>query len=212
MASSHSTSGKLIPAVSYIRMSSGKQEASPDQQRAEVKKLAERHGCKILREYFDSAISGDATDRRKGFLEMHRAACNGRDFEVILCWDQDRFGRFDSIEAGYWIKPLRDAGVRLITVLDRQIDQGAERILSAPASIASTLYAKLEKLQDQRRQLQADPVTSPAECPQENPLANQRAVPFHGETSKRSIYMQRLRESTPTGGQKQHPRPALSTL
>ena len=85
-----------------------------------------------------------------------------------------------------------------ITVLDRQIDQGAERILSAPASIASTLYAKLEKLQNQRRQLQADPVTSPAECPQENPLANQRAVPFHGETSKGSIYMQRLRELTPT--------------
>ena len=43
-----------------------------------------------------------------------------------------------------------------IAALDRQIDQGAERILAAPESIASTLYGKLEKLQDQRRQLQAD--------------------------------------------------------
>ena len=53
-------STKLTPAVAYIRMSSGKQEASPDQQRAEVKKLAKRHKCKILREYFDEAISDGA--------------------------------------------------------------------------------------------------------------------------------------------------------
>ena len=49
------TKGKLTPAVAYIRMSSGKQEASPDQQRAEVAKLAEKHGCRIVREYFDDA-------------------------------------------------------------------------------------------------------------------------------------------------------------
>jgi len=111
-----------IPAVSYIRMSSGQQEASPAQQRAEVKKLAERHGCHIIREYFDEAISGDDTKKRKAFRQMIEDAQEKGDFCAILCWDQDRFGRFDSIEAGRWIHPLREAGVWLITVAQGQID------------------------------------------------------------------------------------------
>ncbi len=112
----------LTPAVAYIRMSSGKQEASPDQQRAEVAKLAKRHNCRIIREYFDEGISGDATEKRKAFQEMVRDAEEKGDFAAILCWDQDRFGRFDSIEAGRWIYPLRQAGVWLITVAQGQID------------------------------------------------------------------------------------------
>lgn len=115
-------SAKLIPAVIYIRMSSADQDTSPEQQRAEVKKLAKKYRCRIVREYFDSAISGNDTEKRLEFQRMHRDACNGRDFEVILCWDQDRFGRFDSIEAGKWIHPLREAGVRLITVAQGEID------------------------------------------------------------------------------------------
>jgi hypothetical protein len=38
------------------------------------------------------------------------------------CWDQDRFGRFDSLEAGYWIHPFRQAGVRLVTVTEGPIN------------------------------------------------------------------------------------------
>ncbi|MFC1597696.1 recombinase family protein [Planctomycetota bacterium] len=50
--------GKLTPAVVYIRMSSGKQEASPDQQRAEVKKLAKRERCRVTFGRFDSIKVG----------------------------------------------------------------------------------------------------------------------------------------------------------
>ena len=107
---------RLIPAASYIRMSSTGQECSPSQQRAEVAKLAAKHGCYIATEFFDDAVSGDDMPRRKGFQAMHKAACNGGGFKIIFCWDQDRFGRFDPIEAGYWIWPLRTAGVKLITV------------------------------------------------------------------------------------------------
>jgi hypothetical protein len=42
-----------------------------------------------------------------------------------------------------------------IAALDRRIDQGAERCLGAPSSLASTLYAKLETLQTERSGLQA---------------------------------------------------------
>jgi hypothetical protein len=43
------------------------------------------------------------------------------DFEAILCLDQDRFGRFDSIEAGEGTSPLRRAGVQLVTVVQGRI-------------------------------------------------------------------------------------------
>ncbi len=112
----------LTPAVSYIRMSDPKQEGSPDQQRAELAKLAERDGYRIVREYFESGVSGAATDKRTEFQRMHHDACNGREFDVILCWDLSRFGRFDSVEAGYWIHPLRQAGVKLVTVAEGPIN------------------------------------------------------------------------------------------
>ena len=100
MATRHfSGNGRPVAAVTYVRMSSDKQEESPEQQRAELAKLAERGGFQVVREYFDSAISGDATEKRKQFQKMIADAERG-EFKAILCWDQDRFGRFDSIEAG----------------------------------------------------------------------------------------------------------------
>lgn len=120
MATRHSTKDSLIPAVSYIRMSVRQQEASPDQQRTEVTKLAQRHGYRIDREYFDEAISGDCTERRTAFLEMREAAQRG-EFKAVICWDQDRFGRFDTIDAGYWIKPFRDFNVVLVTVVQGMV-------------------------------------------------------------------------------------------
>jgi len=120
MSAKHST-GNGVPAATYIRMSSDHQDASPKQQRDEIAKLAVRHGCDIAFRYQDDAISGDATDKRQSFQRMIRDAVAGK-FKVILCWDQDRFGRFDSLEAGYYIHPLRQAGVSLVTVTDGVIN------------------------------------------------------------------------------------------
>ena len=44
MAKRNSSSGHKIPAVGYIRMSSDKQDASPQQQRAAIMELANRDG------------------------------------------------------------------------------------------------------------------------------------------------------------------------
>jgi DNA invertase Pin-like site-specific DNA recombinase len=114
---------KSIPAVGYVRMSSSKQEKSPEQQREEIQKLADRQGYRIIRWYdWDMGISGDDTKRRKAFQQMSADAKTKRDFKVILCWDYSRFGRFDSIEGGKWIAPLRDAGVQLVTCTEGLID------------------------------------------------------------------------------------------
>jgi len=104
------------PAVAYYRMSDDRQDTSIPEQRPEVEALAAKNGYRIVREYLDEGISGDDTEKRQGFLRMLRDAKEQGNFKVILCWDQDRFGHFDALEAGYWIKPLRDAGVRLETV------------------------------------------------------------------------------------------------
>jgi site-specific DNA recombinase len=111
-----------IPTVAYLRRSTSKQEKSLDDQRSEIERYAAANGYRIVRWYQDDGISGDATECREGFLSLHKAACNGRDFDVILVWDQDRFGRFDSMEAGYWIHPLRKAGVRLVSVTEGPIN------------------------------------------------------------------------------------------
>jgi DNA invertase Pin-like site-specific DNA recombinase len=107
--------------VLYLRMSDGDQVESIPSQRVELTKYARSKGYTILREYLDEAISGDATERRSGFLAMREAAGSG-EFSVVLCWDQDRFGRFDPLDAGYWIYPFRRGNVRLETVAQGKID------------------------------------------------------------------------------------------
>ena len=122
MATRHSSSKSTIPAVGYLRRSTTKQEKSLDDQRREIEQYAAEHGYHIVRWFQDDGISGDATDKRLGFQAMHKAACNGRDFDCIMVWDLDRFGRFNSLEAGYWIHPLVKAGVNLVTVTDGPVN------------------------------------------------------------------------------------------
>ena len=121
MAKRDSTRNGSIRVVLYLRMSSAGQDQSIPAQRAELEAYAKKHGYVIVGEYIDEAISGDDTERRTGFLRMREDAQAG-EFDVILSWDQDRFGRFDPLDAGYWIYPFRQAGVRLETIAQGRID------------------------------------------------------------------------------------------
>jgi len=117
MATRHSTE----KAVLYLRRSTDRQETSIADQRSELILHANKQGYEIDGEYVDDAISGDKTEDRTAFLSMRDDAASGG-FSVILCWDQDRFGRFDLLDAGHWITPFRQAGVRLETVAQGPID------------------------------------------------------------------------------------------
>ena len=101
--------------VLYLRMSTDRQEDSIPQQREALLSFAVKRDHEVVGEYLDEGISGDATRKRKGFQKMVRDAADGG-FDRILCWDQSRFGRFDSVEAGSWVTPIRDAGVSLETI------------------------------------------------------------------------------------------------
>lgn len=111
----------MVPAVVYLRMSDDRQSTSIADQRSAVTTYAKKQGFRIIREYRDEGISGDATEHRLEFRRMLQEAA-GLKCEAVLCWNSDRFGRFDPLEAGYWIKPLRDAGIYLQTVTEGRID------------------------------------------------------------------------------------------
>jgi site-specific DNA recombinase len=137
---SHSVKTRV---VAYIRRSTtNRQEQSLEGQRGDIIRFCEENGYEIVRWYEDDGISGDATEKRAGFRQMHHDATNGRDFDLILTWDLSRFGRFDSIEAGRWIDPLRRAGVKLVTVKDGPADWTSfeGRVMSAINSEAKHQY------------------------------------------------------------------------
>lgn len=104
-------------AVAYYRMSSDKQETSIPDQSGAIRARIAKDGHKITEEYRDDGISGDDTAKRLGFQRMIADAKAGR-FDLIYVWDLSRLGRFDVLEGGFWLKPLRDAGVQIVT-LDR---------------------------------------------------------------------------------------------
>lgn len=105
----------------YLRMSSDKQETSIPQQEKALRALCDRKGYRIVATYKDEGISGDATEKRRGFLQMIADAPGGK-FRRIVAYDQDRFGRFDMLEAGYYISPLRKAKVSLETIAQGLVD------------------------------------------------------------------------------------------
>jgi DNA invertase Pin-like site-specific DNA recombinase len=111
-----------IRAAAYYRMSKDEQEHSIDRQRGQVLPYAARKGYEIIREYKDEGIQGwKDGDKRPDFRRMLEDGRAGH-FEVILCDDVDRFGRFDPLKYGAVVVPLREAGVRLETVAQGPID------------------------------------------------------------------------------------------
>jgi site-specific DNA recombinase len=101
--------------AAYLRMSNEKQATSIRDQRSAVQAYCQKHGMIVVAEYIDEAISGDDTERRAAFQRMISHASRGG-FQAIIVWDLSRLGRFDMLEAGFWLLPLRNAGVSVITL------------------------------------------------------------------------------------------------
>src|SRR5262249_44069108 len=78
-------------------------------------------GYLIVAEYVDEGVAGDELRRRKEFQRLLRDAQTGQ-FDGILCDDNDRFGRFDSIDMGEIVAPLRRKGVWLESVAQGRSD------------------------------------------------------------------------------------------
>src|SRR5262249_22372864 len=104
---------------------------------------AARNGYTVVKEYLDEGVPGDEVERRKGFRQLLTEAKRG-EFQVILCDDKDRFGRFDSIDYGYYVKPLRDTCVWVEAVAQGRIDWN-----SCAGRIADTVTQEAKQMESQ---------------------------------------------------------------
>jgi len=78
-------------AVLYLRVSTLDQTTA--NQERELRQIAGRMGCEIVKVYKDHGISGTrGRDKRPGFDTLCRDATK-RQFDVIMAWSVDRLGR-----------------------------------------------------------------------------------------------------------------------
>ena len=78
-------------AVLYLRVSTVDQTTA--NQERELREIAGRMGCEIVKVYKDHGISGaKGRDKRPGFDALCRDATK-RQFDVVMAWSVDRLGR-----------------------------------------------------------------------------------------------------------------------
>jgi DNA invertase Pin-like site-specific DNA recombinase len=81
----------LKRAVFYLRVST-KDQTTANQER-ELRQVAERMGCDVVKIYRDQGVSGaTGRDKRPQFDAMCRDAAKHR-FDVVMAWSVDRLGR-----------------------------------------------------------------------------------------------------------------------
>ena len=108
----------MIPACSYIRVSTGMQVESGSSipsQRTEIERYAEKHGFSIVEEFVDEGESARTADR-PAFQEMiAKAKIPQRSWSAILAWKNSRFARSRE-DAILYKTLLRKHGIDLIFV------------------------------------------------------------------------------------------------
>ena len=116
-------------AVAYARYSSaGQRDVSIEQQLRDIRAYAAREGYTIVHEYADHARSGyKNVSARSEFQAMIAAASSG-EFDTVLTWKVDRFGRSRRDSAVYK-SDLRRLGVRVIYVME-PIPEGAAGVIT----------------------------------------------------------------------------------
>lgn len=112
---------KLEDAAGYVRMSTDKQEASPERQRAEITKLAEQHGCRVARWFEDLGMTGTESSKREDFQKLLRD-CEKRKWRTVLYYEPSRLSREHPLDSLAHLNTFRKAGVRLISTIRGVVD------------------------------------------------------------------------------------------
>jgi DNA invertase Pin-like site-specific DNA recombinase len=104
-----------IPVAQYLRMSTGLQEYSLDNQSQAIDRYAKSHGFCVVRTYSDPAKSGMLLRKRKGLQRLIQDVVQGQAaYKAILVYDVTRWGRFlDTDESAHYEFLCKSAGVRV---------------------------------------------------------------------------------------------------
>ena len=136
-------------AAIYVRVSSDKQteNQSIDAQLSDSRKLADREGFAVYREYADGGFSGMTNDR-PGLQEL-LADAEARAFDAIIVWDQSRFGR-DFVDVELNLKRLEELGIEFRAVYG---PTGDDDTVKLTRRILAAVYEKEQ--QDRKRRQRA---------------------------------------------------------
>jgi putative DNA-invertase from lambdoid prophage Rac len=106
-----STGSTALKVAIYARVSTTDQDCS--MQLSELHTYCERRAWPVVGEYVDKGISGAKASRPA--LDKLKAAARRRDFDCVLVWKIDRWGR-SLIDCINGIRELTSLGVRFIAV------------------------------------------------------------------------------------------------
>ena len=113
-----------LKALTWARVSTDMQEerglSMPEQLR-QICEYAEAHGIEILEEYHEAASAFKKNSHRAEFDKMLARAKSDREVNAILVHDYSRFSR-DSLGARMLVRELLQAGVRVISLNDMEVD------------------------------------------------------------------------------------------
>ena len=114
-------------AVAYLRMSTGLQQYSPDNQMAVIERYAAENDMEIVATYSDEARSGLRYDTRPGMQKMLADAQSAESgFDAILVYDISRWGRFQDQDEGASLEhACRKANVQVHYCMDRFVNDGS---------------------------------------------------------------------------------------
>ncbi|WP_167784655.1 recombinase family protein [Ramlibacter rhizophilus] len=117
----------LTPAAQYVRMSTDKQDLSPDLQKAAIAAYAASHNIEVVATYEDGGKSGLQIVNRAGMKRL-LADVEGRDcpFSKILVYDISRWGRFQNTDASaYYDYHCKLNGVTVVYVAEPLSDEAS---------------------------------------------------------------------------------------
>lgn len=109
-----------IKACAYGRSSSDPQDSSIFLQRDAILQFAKDNGYEITVWYEDEGISG-GTNKRDEWMRLLSEAPSA-EWEVVLCFTFNRFSRLDSFQATTAKQVLREAGKKLISIMEGEHD------------------------------------------------------------------------------------------
>ena len=114
-------------AVAYVRMSTGLQQYSPDNQMAVIERYAAENDMEIVATHSDEARSGLRYENRPGMQKMLADAQSEESgFDTILVYDVTRWGRFQDQDEGASLEhACRKANVQVHYCMEQFVNDGS---------------------------------------------------------------------------------------